>query len=60
MSVKSDKAIRRAALKYARREDRKIAQAQMDYIYSLPLRYRLIYAIGVVLKWGRRKGIMSS
>lgn len=53
MSQKNNKIIRKAALKYANREERKIARYQMEQIYSLPFRYRLMYAIGVIFKFGK-------
>ena len=52
MSQKSSKAIRQAALKYAQREEQRIAKFQQNEIYNLPFRYRLCYAIGIIFKWG--------
>lgn len=53
MSQKTDKAIRRAAKKYASREQKKIAEWQQKAIYSLPFFHRLCYALGVIFKWGK-------
>jgi len=52
MSQKTDKAIRRAALRYAHREEKKIAEYQQNQIYSLPFFHRLCYAFGVIFRWG--------
>ena len=55
MSQKNDKAIRRAAKKYAIREEKNIAKWQQDAIYDLTFPRRLIYALGVIFKWGKGK-----
>ena len=52
MSQKSYKAIRKAALKYARKEEKAIAMSQMRELYSFPFRYRLMAALGILFKWG--------
>jgi len=52
MSQKSHKAIRRAALKYARKEEKAIAAAQMESLYNLPFWYRLMAALGIIFHWG--------
>jgi hypothetical protein len=52
MSQKTDKAIRRAAVKYAVREEQKIAKYLQSQIYGLPFFHRLCYALGVIFKWG--------
>ena len=54
MSQKSNKAIRKAAIKYAYREERKIAQVLQNEVYNLPFLKRLIYALGVIFRWGNR------
>jgi len=53
MSQKTTKAIRKAALKYAYREEKKIAEFQQNQIYNLPFFHRLCYALGVIFKWGK-------
>jgi hypothetical protein len=55
MSQKTQKAIRKAAIKYARSEERAIAREQMENLYFLPFRYRLIFAFGVLFKTGLNK-----
>ena len=52
MSKKTDKAIRRAAVKYALKEERKIAWQLQQDIYRLTFPKRLVYALGVLFKWG--------
>jgi len=52
MSQKSIKAVRKAAIKYAVREEKNIAKYQQDQIYSLPFFHRLCYALAVIFKWG--------
>ena len=53
MSRKRDKAVRSAALKYAKREEKRIAAYQMRQLYDLPFRYRFIAAMGILFRWGR-------
>jgi hypothetical protein len=53
MSQKTTKAIRRAAVKYAVREEKRIAKYQQDEIYRLTFPKRLAYALGVIFKWGK-------
>lgn len=53
MSQKNDKVIRRAAKKYALREEKRIAEYQQNQIYHLPFFARLCYALGVIFKWGK-------
>jgi|LSPZ01.1.fsa_nt_gi hypothetical protein len=57
MSQKTSKAIRRSALKYARTEELAIAKTQMDGIYAMPFGYRLVFALGVIFKFGRSKTV---
>jgi len=52
MSQKVIKTIRKAALKYANNEEKRIAKYQQSQIYSLPFFQRLCYALGVIFKWG--------
>jgi hypothetical protein len=54
MSQKSIKAIRAAAKKYAIKEERNIANYQQEQIYSLPWYSRLVFALGVIFKWGNK------
>ena len=55
MSQKRDKSIRKAALKYAIREEKRIAKYQMEQLYNLPFGYRILAALGIIFKWGRKK-----
>ena len=52
MSQKNDKAIRRAAVKYAVREEKRIAWQLQNDIYGLTFPKRLVYALAVLFKWG--------
>jgi hypothetical protein len=50
MSVNSVKAARKAALKTARREGRRIAEAQIMELFRAPLRVRLLFALRVIFR----------
>ena len=52
MSQKNSKAIRKAALKYAQREEKRIAEWQMKQLYNMSFRYRLLAALGILFRWG--------
>ena len=52
MSQKISKAARQAARRYAAEEEAMIASAQMEQIYHLPFWQRLVYAVGVIFKFG--------
>jgi len=54
MSQRRTKEIRRSAIKYAVREEKRIAAHQMKQLYDLPFRYRLIAALGILFRWGRK------
>ena len=55
MNEKQIKGERRYAKKYAVEHAAEIAMNQMLYLYNLPLRYRLIAALSIILRWGAVK-----